>query len=99
MKNEMKTTRFKPGDAVPESGVYRAEHKRHRLMHTATLAAASRFPRCQQCGEAVDYYLLRRVARGHVLPLRSGIFLQEYARPAASVRLSDDCRTRRGEAC
>jgi hypothetical protein len=99
MKSEMKTARFKPGDIVPESGVYRAEHRRHRLMHTATLAAASRFPRCQQCGEAVDYGLVRRVARGSVLPLRSGLFLQEYARPAASVRLADDCRRRYDEAC
>jgi hypothetical protein len=98
MKSEMKTARFKPGDAVPASGVYRAEHKRHRLMHTATLPAASRFPRCQQCGEAVDYYFLRLVASRHVLPLRSGLFLQEYARPAA-VRLPDDCRTRCREAC
>ncbi|HEY6308850.1 MAG TPA: hypothetical protein VI488_20605 [Candidatus Angelobacter sp.] len=73
----MKTVKFKPGDAVPESGVYRAEHKRHRLMHTATLPAASRFPRCKECGQGVDYYLLRRLASRHVLPLRSGLFLQE----------------------
>jgi hypothetical protein len=99
MKSEMKSARFKPGDAVPESGIYRAEHKRHRLMHTATLVAASRFPRCQQCGDAVDYHLLRLVAARHVLPLRSGLFLKEYARPAASARLSQDSRTRCGEVC
>jgi hypothetical protein len=92
MKSELKTTRFKPGDAVPESGVYRAEHKRHRLMHTATLLAASRFPRCKQCGDRVDYYLLRLVAGRRVLPLRSGLFLQDYARPAASGRFPESCQ-------
>jgi hypothetical protein len=92
MKSELKTARFKPGDAVPESGVYRAEHKRHRLMHTATLQAASRFPRCKQCGDGVDYYLLRLVAGRHVLPLRSGLFLQDYARPAISGRFPDSCQ-------
>jgi hypothetical protein len=61
-------------------------------MHTATLQAASRFPRCKQCGEGVDYYLLRVVRGRHVLPLRSGIFLQDYARPATTSRFPDNCQ-------
>jgi hypothetical protein len=77
LRSKSKTARFKPGDPVPASGVYRAEHKRHRLMHTATLPAATRFPCCRQCGKAVDYYLLRVVANKHVLPLRSGMLLKD----------------------
>lgn len=30
---------FVPGDTVPLSGVYRVEHRSHRLMHEATLLA------------------------------------------------------------
>jgi hypothetical protein len=76
----MKAARFKPGEAVPENGVYRAEHKAHRLVHMATLAAQSLFPRCKECGNAVAYYFVRWVRSRNVLPLRSGI-LQEYVPP------------------
>jgi hypothetical protein len=83
----MKPTRFKPGEVVPENGVYRAEHRSyraeprsHRLVHAVTLPARSLFPCCKECGNGVTFYFVRWVRPQNVLPLRSGI-LQEYVQP------------------
>lgn len=65
---------------MPISGIYRVEHKSHRLMHEATLLAESRFPVCRQCDTAVRFELLR-VVTGHVLPFRSSAILEEFNRP------------------
>lgn len=69
---------FKPGELVPESGVYCIEHHSHRLMHVVTLAAHIRFPRCKRCGEAVRFTLLRKVRDGRAVPFRSTAILEEY---------------------
>lgn len=71
--------RFKPGEIVPVSGIYRVEHKTHRLMHEAALLVQSRFPLCRRCDTAVRFELVRAV-RGRVLPFRSTI-LEEFNRP------------------
>jgi len=69
---------YRPGDRVPESGVYRVEHGPHRLMHLATLMRNSRFPLCKQCGRSVRFYLVRNVKTSLVLPFRSNTYLEEY---------------------
>lgn len=76
----MKAVRFKPGEVVPENGIYRAEHKSHGLMHTVTLPAHSLFPCCKECGNAVTYDFVRWVKFKSVLPLCSGI-LQDFVPP------------------
>jgi hypothetical protein len=69
---------FKPGELVPESGLYCIEHHSHRLMHTLTLAANIRFPRCKRCGDSVRFILLRKVKDGRPVPFRTSAILEEY---------------------
>jgi len=54
---------FKPGEEVPESGVYTVLHHLHRESHSATIFRGERFPACSRCGTAVRFVLARRVAR------------------------------------
>jgi hypothetical protein len=54
---------YRPGDPVPQSGVYRVVHLDHRAEHEATLLDGSVFPRCTKCGEDVRFHLQRAAAR------------------------------------
>jgi len=50
------------GSRVAHSGIYKAIHYgRHRQPHEAVLIAGSLFPRCEGCGEALRFRLLRAV--------------------------------------
>lgn len=69
---------YRPGERVPESGIYRVEHGPHRLMHVATLVGRSRFPLCRECGRSVRFCLLRPLNASKVLPFRSNSLLEEY---------------------
>ena len=51
---------FKPGEAVPESGVYTVVHEKHRQKHSATIFKGEHFPQCAHCGKNVRFVLLRR---------------------------------------
>jgi hypothetical protein len=51
--------KYRPGEIVPESGIYRVTHRVHRLMHEATLLAGDKFPICKQCTMAVRFELRR----------------------------------------
>ena len=53
--------KFRPGDYVPESGIYRINHDSHRLMHEATLIHGTRFPRCRVCRDAVRFELSQAI--------------------------------------
>jgi hypothetical protein len=46
---------FKPLDLVPESGVYRVHHLKHRASHEAILLRGGLFPECNKCGSAVHF--------------------------------------------
>ena len=50
---------YKPGDEVPESGVYNVIHDRHRPTHAATVLKGERFPVCARCGPLVQFVLDR----------------------------------------
>ena len=50
---------FRPGDGIPDSGVYLVVHQEHRPTHEATLVAGKPFPVCARCGNAVRFQLLR----------------------------------------
>ena len=69
---------YKPGDVVPESGIYRVHHDSHRLMHTATLMGETLFPLCKQCGQRVWFELLREVKSFQVPAFRDTAHLREY---------------------
>jgi hypothetical protein len=53
--------KYRPGDVVPESGIYRVTHDSHRLMHEATLLKDQRFPICKKCNHDVRFELRRAV--------------------------------------
>jgi len=50
---------FKPGEVVPESGLYFVRHKEHRREHEVTLIAQEQFPSCSVCQEDVRFWLSR----------------------------------------
>ncbi len=53
---------FKPGEVVPESGIYQVMHYQHRLYHEATLVRGSLFPQCLQCEDRVRFRLVMTAA-------------------------------------
>jgi hypothetical protein len=71
---------FKPGDTVPQSGIYRVDHESHRVMHEAKLSASSRFPRCRHCKDGVRFHLLQVADDGN-LASGSEFLLEEYSDP------------------
>lgn len=50
---------FRPGERIPESGVFQVVHRQHRPTHEATLVAGKAFPACARCGTEVRFRLLR----------------------------------------
>jgi len=52
---------FKTGEVVPQSGIYKVTHRKHRLPHEVTLLRAASFPPCSKCGFNVTFKLLRGV--------------------------------------
>ena len=53
------TTRmYRPGEAVPKSGIYKVSHRGHHHDHEVTCLSGERFPECHQCGELVRFSLL-----------------------------------------
>ena len=69
---------FKPGENVPQSGLYLVVHDNHRADHEASLFQGEQFPACAQCDVGVRFKLIRaaspeaddssphkRKARGH----------------------------------
>jgi hypothetical protein len=50
---------FRPGDAVPRSGIYKVTHYQHRRPHEAVITERDRFPQCRACGARVLYSLVR----------------------------------------
>jgi hypothetical protein len=51
--------RFKTGTVIPDSGIYRVAHGAHRLPHEVTLLKGGKFAKCQKCGDAVTFKLMR----------------------------------------
>jgi len=50
---------FKPGDKVPQSGIYQVAHYQHRMPHEAVITDQHPFPTCRVCGARVRYKLSR----------------------------------------
>ena len=67
----------KPGDVVPQTGLYKIYHDQHRLMHKAAFLESSLFPCCRKCGAAVRFVLARPLQARFVLPFRSTELLEE----------------------
>jgi CheY-like chemotaxis protein len=58
MPTHFPESRYKPGDLVPESGVYRIIHGHHRAPHENTLSEGETFPACRTCKDNVRYELV-----------------------------------------
>jgi DTW domain-containing protein YfiP len=75
----MAATVYKPGDIVPDSGIYRIFHDSHRLMHEATLLRGTRFPRCKHCKDKVEFCLEKAIKDDRFIPhFRSTAILEQY---------------------
>ena len=59
--NMVTRPRFRTDEIVPQSGVYKVRHRKHRLPHEVSLFRDQQFPRCAQCQDAVIFELLRAV--------------------------------------
>jgi hypothetical protein len=52
---------FKPGDKVPNSGIYRVLHDyKHNREHEVTCVAHTTFPPCNKCGHHPRFELVRK---------------------------------------
>jgi hypothetical protein len=53
---------YKPGDAAPEAGIYKAIHGPHRGKHHVTVDAGAIFPDCNMCEGDVRFRFVRPAA-------------------------------------
>ena len=53
----MPNGRFRPGDRVPVTGIYKANHDEHRNPHEVFAAEGEEFPNCRMCGDRVSFAL------------------------------------------
>lgn len=51
--------KFRCGGRIPESGIYRVVHRKHRLAHEVTLLCDQLFPKCAKCEDSVYFELIR----------------------------------------
>jgi len=58
----MPTGLFKPGDKVPETGIYTASHYQHRLPHEVFAVQGEEFPVCRRCGPRASFSLFQSVS-------------------------------------
>jgi len=54
---------FRPGDRVPVTGIYTANHDQHRKAHEVFAAEGDKFPNCRMCGERVNFALAQAASR------------------------------------
>lgn len=50
--------RYRAGEVVSQSGIYRVYHRAHRLPHNVYVVAGSKLPSCLRCGHDVEFGLL-----------------------------------------
>ena len=55
----MQALRFRTGLKIRQTGIYRVLHSKHRLPHEVTLLKGEYFPRCSNCGSAVQFELVQ----------------------------------------
>ncbi|MGC2696660.1 MAG: hypothetical protein WA738_12815 [Candidatus Angelobacter sp.] len=70
--------RFRCGERIPESGIYRVVHRSHRLPHEVTLLSEQLFPKCARCENSVYFELVRSAPDITLGPFKVAL----YALPA-----------------
>lgn len=71
---------YRTGLIIPQSGIYKVTHSRHRLPHEVTLLAGEVFPRCSSCGDKVQFQLITAANE----PERSKFRVVVYELPEAA---------------
>jgi hypothetical protein len=56
---------YAPGERVPYSGIYRAQHVSHRSTHEVTVVQGGFFPWCRVCGAELRFVPVRIADRLH----------------------------------
>lgn len=52
-----------PGELCTQSGIYQVTHHAHRVPHNALVQKGDRFPRCNECGDAVRFRLVKQAGQ------------------------------------
>jgi hypothetical protein len=68
---------FRTDEVIPQSGIYRVRHQKHRLPHEVTLLRGQQFPRCSKCRNAVTFYLVWAVGTEVTTEFSTRIYLYE----------------------
>jgi hypothetical protein len=55
-----------PGELCTQGGIYQVIHRAHRMPHKVLVRKGDQFPRCNGCGEAVRFRLIKQAEQ----PLR-----------------------------
>lgn len=59
-------TTYKPGDIVPDSGIYKVTHDYvHHETHEVTCVKGERFPPCNHCGSHPRFTLVKAAHHIH----------------------------------
>jgi hypothetical protein len=76
----LRVIRYRTGLKIRDTGIYTVYHSDHRLPHEVTLLKGESFPRCSQCGAAVEFELVK--AAPEVNGTRGGFRVVLYELPA-----------------
>ena len=49
-----------PGELCTQGGIYQVIHHAHRVPHKVLVRKGDRFPRCNRCGAAVRFRLIKQ---------------------------------------
>lgn len=58
MSANFRVQQYRPGEEVPQSGIYSVRHRGHHHDHEVTCLSGEQFPHCHQCKEEVRFSLL-----------------------------------------
>ena len=58
MRSNFTVENYRPGEAVPKSGIYKVSHRGHHHDHEVTCYSGERFPECHRCRDGVRFSLL-----------------------------------------
>jgi hypothetical protein len=72
-------TAYKPGDRVPEQGIFWVHHFQHRLAHPVEIAGEA-FPSCRTCGERVRFEKATIRPRSSAEPIGNDVDFSEQHR-------------------
>ena len=69
MERASRREEIPPGELCTQGGVYQVIHHAHRVIHKVLVRKGELFPRCNGCGEAVRFRLIKQAEQP--LPVRA----------------------------